>query len=134
MIVYLDTNCVVYFVEHKPGWYAKVASRLAAIVAAGDTLASSDLTLAEVLVVPYRAADPALEAAYEDFLADKDLTVFPVTPAVCRRAARVRVAHPSFKLPDALHLATAIENGCGLFLTADARLARCTDVAVEVLT
>lgn len=39
-----------------------------------------------------------------------------------------------FKLPDALHLAAAIEHGCGLFLTNDAKLANCTDITVEVLS
>ncbi len=38
-----------------------------------------------------------------------------------------------FKTPDALHLAAAIEGGCDRFLTNDARLSRCTDIAVEVL-
>ena len=35
---------------------------------------------------------------------------------------------------DSVHLAAAIEHGCGLFLTADAQLARCTAISVEVLT
>ncbi len=38
------------------------------------------------------------------------------------------------KLPDCLHLAAAIEHGCGLFLTNDAQLPRCSAIAVEVLT
>ena len=32
------------------------------------------------------------------------------------------------------HLAAAIESGCDLFLTNDHRLARCTDLSVELLT
>ena len=56
-----------------------------------------------------------------------------MTVAVCERAARLRAVY-SFKLPDALHLATTIEHGCGVFLTNDAKLARCTDITVEVLT
>ena len=38
------------------------------------------------------------------------------------------------KALDSVHLATAIEHGCGLFLTNDAKLARCTGITVEVLT
>ena len=40
----------------------------------------------------------------------------------------------AFKTADALHLAAAIEAGCGLFLTADTKLARCTSIPVEVLS
>jgi hypothetical protein len=32
-----------------------------------------------------------------------------------------------------LNLSAAIENGCGLFLTNDTRLSRCTEIPVEVL-
>ncbi|MGL4551292.1 MAG: type II toxin-antitoxin system VapC family toxin [Gemmataceae bacterium] len=133
MIVYLDTNSVIYFVERNPAWYVKIASRLAASRAASDDWGVSDLTRAEALVVPDRNGDAVLEAAFDSFFTDSAVTVFPITRAVCERAARLRAAHPPFKLPDALHLAVAIEGGCGLFLTADARLARCPDIAVEVL-
>jgi hypothetical protein len=34
----------------------------------------------------------------------------------------------------ALHLATAIEHGCGIFLTNDAQLGCCSAIPVEVLT
>lgn len=61
------------------------------------------------------------------------MTVLPITVAVYERAARIRATHVAIKLPDALHLATAIENGCGAFVTADAKLASCTDIVVEVL-
>lgn len=134
MIVYLDTNCVIYFVECNPTWHTKVITRIAAIRSGGDALAVSDLTQAEVFVLPFRHADAVIEASYRAFFADPDITVFPITQAVCEKAARLRAVHPSIKLPDALHLAVAIEHDCGLFLTADAGLAACTDIAVEVLS
>ncbi len=132
-MVYLDTNCVIYFVERNPTWLPKIVARITAIRAAKDDLAVGDLTLSECLVGPFKNADAALEARYRTFFADPDIHLLPLTTAICERAARIRAA-TSFKLPDALHLATAVEHGCGLFLTADARLARCTDITVEVLT
>ena len=61
--------------------------------------------------------------------------MLPLTPAVCERAASVRVASGmKIKLPDALHLAAAIVHGCGLFLTNDALLTVCTAIPVEVLS
>ena len=59
--------------------------------------------------------------------------VWPLTAAVCERAARVRATH-GFRPLDALHLAAAVEHGCGLFLINDAQLVRFPDIPVEVLT
>jgi PIN domain len=61
--------------------------------------------------------------------------VLSLTSVVCERAARIRVAAGlKLKVPDCLHLAAAIEHGCGLFLTNDAQLLLCSDIPVEVLT
>ncbi len=70
---------------------------------------------------------------FTTFFASPDVQVFPVTAPVCDRASVIRATH-GFKPLDALHLATAIENRCGLFLTNDIRLSRFTGVAIEVLT
>lgn len=88
--------------------------------------------MGECLVGPFKNADATLEASYRAYFADPDMTVLPMTTAICERAARIRAVH-RFELADALHLATAVEHGCGLFLTNDAKLARCSDIAVEVL-
>jgi predicted nucleic acid-binding protein len=131
--VYLDTNCVIYLVEKNPTWLAKVVARLAHFRAANDQLAIGDLTRAECLVGPFISGDATVEASYRAFFADPDIQVLPLTAAICERAARIRAAH-RFELVDALHLATAAEHGCGLFLTNDAKLAHCTDIPVEVLS
>jgi predicted nucleic acid-binding protein len=133
MIIYLDTNIIIYFVEHNPVWWPKVSARLAAASAAGDTFGISDLTRMEGLVGPIRSGDARLHADFVAFFARPDVGVFPLSAAVCDRAARVRALH-NFRTPDALNLAAAIENGCGLFLTNDAKPARFPDVPVEVLT
>ena len=55
--------------------------------------------------------------------------------AVCERAARIRAASRfCLKAPDCLHLAAAIEHGCGSFLTNDRQLTLCTDIVVEILS
>jgi predicted nucleic acid-binding protein len=131
--VYFDTNCIIYFLENNPTWFPKVVARITALRAAGDELAVGDLARAECLVGPFKSGDSGLEARYRTFFSDPDVTVLPMTVAVCERAARLRATYP-IKLPDALHLATAIEHGCGAFVTADSKLARCADITVEVLT
>jgi predicted nucleic acid-binding protein len=133
MIACLDANCVIYLVERNPTWGAKVAGRLAGLRRAGDEIAVSDLVRTEALVGPFRSSRAATLAASRPFFNDPGNRMLALTPAVCERAARVRAAY-GFKVPDAVHLASAIEHGCGLFLTNDFQLARCTDISVEVLT
>jgi predicted nucleic acid-binding protein len=135
MIVCLDTNCVIYLVEKNPVWGPKVTARLAAARAAGDDIAVCDLARAECLIGPLAAGDAAVFADFQKFFSNPLVKMLPLTAAVCERAAQVRVASAMrIKLPDALHLAAAIEHGCGLFLTNDVKLATCSGIAVEVLT
>jgi predicted nucleic acid-binding protein len=73
-------------------------------------------------------------ADYQALFADPEVRMLPLTAGVCLRAAQIRAASQfSLKVPDCLHLATAIEHGCALFLTNDAHLSRCTQVPVEIL-
>jgi predicted nucleic acid-binding protein len=135
MIVCLDTNCLIYLVENNPLWGPKVSARLATARAAGDEIAVCDLARAECLVGPLAKADAAVYADYQRFFSSPLVHMLPLTVACYERAAEVRVASGMhIKLPDALHLAAAIEHGCGQFLTNDALLARCTAIRVEVLT
>jgi uncharacterized protein len=135
MIVCLDADCTIYFVEQNPVWGPKVTARLAALRAAGDETAVSDLARKECLAKPLATGDVAVVADYQAFFTDPDIRVLPLTAAVCERAARIRAASDfTLKVPDCLHLAAAIEHGCGLFFTHDARLKQCQDIPVEVLT
>lgn len=133
MIVCLDANIIIYYVERNPVWEPKVSARLKAIAAAGDSLAASDAALLECLVGPFQSGDSATLADYQKFFGSPDVQMLAVTPTVWQCAARLRAAF-NLKPLDSIHLASAVEHGCGLFLTNDAPLARCTAIAVEVLT
>ena len=133
MIVCLDTNIVIYCVESDPVWEPRVAGRFKAFAAAGDTLAASDAARLECLVGPFQSGDAAVLADYQKFFGSPALQMLPVTPAVWERAAQIRAAY-KFQALDSIHLASAIEHGCGLFLTNDAQLARFKAIPVEVLT
>jgi predicted nucleic acid-binding protein len=132
MIVCLDTNFVVYLIEAVPVWGAKAAGRLAALRAAGEEIAVCDAARLECLLKPLKAGDAVTEANFRAFFASALVRMLPVTTATWERAAQLGAAF-NFKPLDSLHLATAIEHGCGLFLTADGRLGRCTALPVEVL-
>jgi len=133
MIVALDANIVIYLIETNPIWTSKAVARLAAIRAAGDEIAFCDAGRLECLIKPLTSGNATDVSTYRGFFGSPLVKMLPVTSAVWERAAIVAA---TFRLKplDAVHLAAAIEHGCGLFLTNDAQLARCTDISVEVLT
>jgi predicted nucleic acid-binding protein len=135
MIVCLDADCVIYLVEQNPVWGPRVTARLAALRAAGNEIAVSDLARTECLARPLAQGNSAVIADYQAFFGDPAIRSLPLTAAVCERAARLRAASDfRLKVPDCLHLAAAIENGCGLFLSHDDQLRQCTAIQVEILT
>jgi predicted nucleic acid-binding protein len=130
MLIYLDTVIVIYTIEGVPAFQARAVERLAAANAAGDSLATSDLTRLECLVQPLRSNNPVLQADYSQFLGKTK--VLPLPPAVYDRAARIRANH-NYRVSDSLHLAAAVVGNCDLFLTNDGRLAGFPDIRVEIL-
>src|SRR4029077_15389125 len=116
VIVFLDTNIVIYLVEARPGYGPRAAARIAQSKASGDTFWVDDLTRMECKVGPLLSGDAALLAAFDNFFAAQDTTVASIVAAVCDRAAIIRAGY-RFQAMDALHLAAALENGCNIFLT-----------------
>jgi predicted nucleic acid-binding protein len=130
--VFLDANIVIFLVEQPLVWGPRADARITALRGAGESFAVTDLVRMECLVGPLRAGDAVGVANFAAFFALSDVDVLPVTSALCDRAAQVRAVH-RFEPLDSLHLAAAVEHGCGLFLTNDARLAAFPDVPVEIL-
>jgi predicted nucleic acid-binding protein len=133
MLIYLDSVVCIYAVEGAPSFQALARARLAAMRAAGDQSAVSDLTWLECRVKPIRTGDALALADLEAFLTAADVVRLPLPTAVYERACRVRAGH-NYKLADAIHLAAAVEGGCGVFLTNDHRLSAFPDIPVEVLS
>src|SRR4051794_40766534 len=108
MIVYLDSNIVIYAVEGNPIFGPKVALRLATAQAARDSLMVSDLTRMEALVGPLKRKNPTGEAPFRPFFPPPEVQGVAITAAVRDRAARIRATY-HFKPMDALQLAAAVE-------------------------
>jgi uncharacterized protein len=132
MLVYLDTVICIYAVEGAVSFQARARGRLATMRAAGDQPAVSDLTWLEGRVKPLRLNDVVALAAIEAFLTAGDMIRVPMPFPVYERACRIRAIH-NYRLADAIHLAAAVESGCGAFLTNDLRLTAFPDISVEVL-
>src|SRR5262245_41058293 len=120
--IYFDANVFIYALNSFPSYLAAV-TRIFADVDAGEFSAfSSDLTAAELLVKPFKDRDASAAAACRTILfGTRGVAVGAVTRDIITEAASIRASR-MLKLPDAIHLATAKQFNCDVFLTNDARL------------
>lgn len=130
---YLDSCCIIYLVEATSPFHSASAARLTPDRAdPASLLITSRLSRLECRTRPVRDGNAALLGAYEAFFSASRLLVSELSAAVIERATDLRARY-RFRTPDALHLATAIQETADVFLTGDAALARCAEVRVEVL-
>ncbi len=129
-----DTPPFIYFVEQNPKYLA-VAREVFRQVDIGAILGFTGMiSLAEVLVKPKSVGNKGLETAYQDVLLhSRNLTIVSIDAAVAERAAELRSRY-KIKLPDALQVASALENGCDVFLSNDSTdLRRITEITMLFL-
>ena len=117
--VYVDANVIVYSVEG----FEKYAGVARALLSAAEqdeyAVVTSELTLAEAIVVPHRNGQPEIVAAYEGMLRSRrSFEVVPVSRVILRLSGSLR-ASIGGKLPDSIHGATATVSNCALLVTAD---------------
>ena len=118
---YLDANVFIYAVEGFAPFDEALVSLPDGIERQEIEAVTSELTLAEVLVVPIREGAQSTVDRYVQTIRSQDgLSVVPVTREILVEAARLRATN-RLKLADAIHVATALASGCGVFLTNDDR-------------
>ena len=121
--VYLDVNVFIAAFEHggahsDHAWWA-----IRAVEAGEIEAATSELTLAELLVKPLQQGQTALAEGYDKMLmTGEHFAVFPVHRGILVEAANLRARRESVRLPDAIHIATAQTSSCRFFVSGDRRL------------
>ncbi|RJP27760.1 MAG: PIN domain-containing protein [Candidatus Omnitrophota bacterium] len=120
--IYLDTNIFVYlFEEFAP--YVSLLRPLIEQIENGDFHSvTSELTLAESLVKPIQDNNTTWQEVYKQGIqTSPTLSVCPINREILIKAANIRAQH-IVKLPDAIHMATAVLSGCETFLTNDRQI------------
>ena len=130
--VYIDTQSVIYSVEKHPVYWPILQPLWQALKRGSVELFSSELTLLETLVGPYKARNSLLEVTYEQLLSSTEVRLLPITPEILRGAARLR-ADFNLRTPDAIHAATAHEHASDLFITNDSIFQRVPDLPLILL-
>jgi predicted nucleic acid-binding protein len=118
--IFWDTNLFIYLFENYGPLSSKTAVLRTKMLARGDQLLTSTLTLGEVLVKPTERHDMALCAQYETALTSAAL-MLPFDIKAAKIYASLRCDR-ALRAPDAIQLACAAGTGVDLFITNDERL------------
>jgi predicted nucleic acid-binding protein len=121
--IFWDTNLFIYLLERHPQFHDPVFELRRVLVARGDLLFTSTMTLGEVLARPTQLGDERLRQRYERALT-AGATLLPFDRAAARQYATIRASDKSIKPLDAIQLACAAEANIDLFITNDDRLSR----------
>lgn len=135
MIAFFDASALIYFIESREPFAAKVRKELAAAAKKypGLGAAVSRLTWLECRVGPMKANDSAQLAGYDAFFDRPDLLWVELGREVVELAAAIR-ARDGLRTPDALQAASCLQLGAEhLFLTGDAAFRRVAGLNVKIL-
>jgi predicted nucleic acid-binding protein len=115
----------VYLIEDHPVYGPKVRHIYERMQERGDALFTSTLTFGEALTGPLKGGDSKLADRMRQVFGSNEIEMLPFLPSTAEIYASIR-AKEAASAPDAIHLATAAENGTDLFLTNDKLLHRLT--------
>jgi predicted nucleic acid-binding protein len=124
-IVYLDSMAFIFAIEGKPDVSEPLNGLFTVLRNRKGVGVTSELTLAEVLAGSEQSRSPPIKRAYFDLIVwSKCLDLVPVDRNILCESAELRFMHKmahgkKLKLPDAIHLVTAIRRRCRYFVSAD---------------
>ncbi len=118
--IFWDTNLFIYFLEGNDQLSVDTRRLRRGMLARGDQLLTSALTLGEVLVKPLERGDRVLCTRYEDAIS-KTASLLPFDAKAAWKYAAIRLDR-SLRAPDAVQLACAASANVDLFVTNDRRL------------
>lgn len=126
-LVYLDANPFIYGLEGEPEISEPIRVFFDSLRRRAGLALTSELTIAEVLAPSSkgRRRRPDLTREYLDLIIyGRFIELEPVRLGILFETVKLRAtaATGRLKLPDAIHLATAIGGGCRFFLTGDQRI------------
>ena len=129
--VYFDTNVFIYSIDGYEEYTELLKDIFSHIAEHRLLVITSELTLAECLVKPVKDENIEAVMQFERHInSSESMKVRPVSREILRQSAHVR-AELELKLPDAIHMATAIDQGCKTFITNDKRLKLRTPEAMQ---
>jgi predicted nucleic acid-binding protein len=131
--IYIESAPLIYYIEENPTYVSRIDTIIEAIENTPIDAVSSVIALTEVLIHPLKLGKTKIEQEYRDILINSgQFRLLPVTMSIADSAAGLRARY-NLRTPDALHIATAIDDGCDAFLTNDNGLKRVTEITILIL-
>lgn len=132
-LIAFDTAPIIYFVEANPRYDALITQVFQRIDNAEIVGITSVISLCEVLVHPIRHQNILLRQRYYDILQNSpNFFTEAVNSSIAETAAELRAKY-NLRTPDALQIATALENNCDAFLCNDKDLKRISEMKIFIL-
>lgn len=129
----LDTAPLIYYIEEHPAYLPFVEPFFNAIDKGELTVVTSTITLLETLVYPLKQGRTDLVNQYEQILLNiNGLQIIDLSPPIAKLAAQMRATY-NLRTPDAIQLATAVNQGATYFFTNDRSLQKIKELTVFVL-
>ena len=131
---YFDTNVFIYLIENSPDHKDCINRLIQHLETIDCKIYTSDLTLAECLVKPFADNDISSQECYKKSIKTSGfLTVKQVSRSVLIDASRLRSLAKN-KLPDSIHLSTALQCGCDIFVGNDKKLKTTEEIEKIILS
>ena len=131
--VFLDTAPIIYYLQQNELYFGLMKSALISLSKAEAVFVSSDITVEEYCVYPYKSKNIALVAMLDSFISLAKIEVVHTSEAIAKLAAQIRAEYPGFKAMDALQISMAVAAGCDMFLTNDKQLRQFNEIACVIL-
>lgn len=120
--IYVDANIIIYFLEGDEARQDTAAGLFRCAEENGIPLMTSEIAVAECLYGAYKAEKPDLAEDYRELFHEIGLFhLIPVEREITERAAKIGAAN-GLKLIDAIHVTSALDVGCTVFVTNDRRV------------
>lgn len=128
----VDTNVFIYVLQaHQE--YGETAKLILSSYDQDSILASESI-FAEILSSSVFVNNETAYKRAKAFLENAGITYIATTRQVYIEAAKIRRLRPAIKLPDAIHLASAWQNGAKVFITNDLKLVKLSTDARPIVT
>ena len=115
----LDTSVLIYYFEEIEPYYLlteEIFNEVNNDIIIGFL---SVISVTEFVTKPFADGNIAGIVRFRQFLSALSIQILSVTYEVAERAGKLRSQRQSTQTPDALIIATALENGCEVFITND---------------
>jgi predicted nucleic acid-binding protein len=119
-LIHVDAGVLIGFLDGDDIHHQAARTMLAEALRNGDRLAMASSASAECLVGPARRGDAEIQTV-RGLFERLPISIIPLDLETAIVAARLRATHRALRLPDALVIATAIEDAADQLVTTDRR-------------